>query len=171
MQIGDFAVYEAPRFEQNGVLCGPYLDNRIGCVTLLLMMEQLADKEIENDLYFVFTAQEEVGLRGAGAAAFAVEPDAAIAVDVTDTGDLPEMKSAMAVELGKGPAVKVMDRSVICTPAVVDALEQAAKELRCIRAARNPAVRRHGYFSAAEGARRRAGRRGLHPDPLYPFSE
>ena len=85
-------------------------------------MEQLADKEIENDLYFVFTAQEEVGLRGAGAAAFAVEPDAAIAVDVTDTGDLPEMKSAMAVELGKGPAVKVMDRSVICTPAVVDAL-------------------------------------------------
>ena len=121
VQIGDFAVYEAPRFEQNGVLCGPYLDNRIGCVTLLLMMEQLADKEIENDLYFVFTAQEEVGLRGAGAAAFAVEPDAAIAVDVTDTGDLPEMKSAMAVELGKGPAVKVMDRSVICTPAVVDA--------------------------------------------------
>lgn len=128
VQIGDFAVYEAPRFEQNGVLCGPYLDNRIGCVTLLLMMEQLADKEIENDLYFVFTAQEEVGLRGAGAAAFAVEPDAAIAVDVTDTGDLPEMKSAMAVELGKGPAVKVMDRSVICTPAVVDALEQAAKD-------------------------------------------
>lgn len=110
------------------MLCGPYLDNRIGCVTLLLMMEQLADKEIENDLYFVFTAQEEVGLRGAGAAAFAVEPDAAIAVDVTDTGDLPEMKSAMAVELGKGPAVKVMDRSVICTPAVVDALEQAAKD-------------------------------------------
>ena len=108
VQIGDFAVYEAPRFEQNGVLCGPYLDNRIGCVTLLLMMEQLADKEIENDLYFVFTAQEEVGLRGAGAAAFAVEPDAAIAVDVTDTGDLPEMKSAMAVELGKEPAVKVM---------------------------------------------------------------
>ena len=43
VQIGDFAVFEAPRFEQNGVLCGPYLDNRIGCVTLLLMMEQLAD--------------------------------------------------------------------------------------------------------------------------------
>ena len=91
VQIGDFAVFEAPRFEQNGVLCGPYLDNRIGCVTLLLMMEQLAETETENDLYFVFTAQEEVGLRGAGAAAFAVEPDVAIAVDVTDSGDLPEM--------------------------------------------------------------------------------
>ena len=128
VQIGDFAVFEALRFEQNGVLCGPYLDNRIGCVTLLLMLEQLSGQQSENDLYFVFTAQEEVGLRGAGAAAFAVEPDVAIAVDVTDTGDLPERKTPMAVELGGGPAVKVMDRSVICTPAVCAALERAAAD-------------------------------------------
>ena len=123
VQIGDFAVYEAPRFEQNGVLCGPYLDNRIGCVTLLLMMEQLADKEIENDLYFVFTAQEEVGLRGAGAAAFAVEPDAAIAVDVTDTGDLPEMKSAMAVELDCG--VSAQREILLCGGTDTSALQKA----------------------------------------------
>ena len=126
VQVGDFAVFEAPRFEQNGVLCGPYLDNRIGCVTLLRAMEQVG--ETDNDLYFVFTAQEEVGLRGAGAAAFAVEPDVAIAVDVTDTGDLPERKTPMAVDMGKGPAIKVMDRSMICTPAVCAALEQAAHD-------------------------------------------
>ena len=126
VQLGDFAVFEAPRFEQNGVLCGPYLDNRIGCVTLLRAMEQVG--ETDNDLYFVFTAQEEVGLRGVGAAAFAVQPDVAIAVDVTDTGDLPERKTPMAVDMGKGPAVKVMDRSVICTPAVCAALEQAAHD-------------------------------------------
>ena len=126
VQVGDFAVFEAPRFEQNGVLCGPYLDNRIGCVTLLRAMDQVG--ETDNDLYFVFTAQEEVGLRGAGAAAFAVEPDVAIAVDVTDTGDLPERKTPMAVDMGKGPAIKVMDRSVICTPAVCTALEQAAHD-------------------------------------------
>ena len=126
VQVGDFAVFEAPRFEQNGVLCGPYLDNRIGCVTLLRAMEQVG--ETDNDLYFVFTAQEEVGLRGAGAAAFAVQPDVAIAVDVTDTGDLPERKTPMAVDMGKGPTVKVMDRSVICTPAVCAVLEQAAHD-------------------------------------------
>ena len=128
VQVGDFAVFDAPRFEQHGVLCGPYLDNRIGCVTLLLAMEQLAEAETDNDLYFVFTSQEEVGLRGAGTAAFAVEPDVAVAVDVTDTGDLPERKTPMAVDMGKGPAVKVMDRSVICTPAVCAALEQAAQD-------------------------------------------
>ena len=129
VQVGDFAVFEAPRFEQNGVLCGPYLDNRIGCVTLLMMMEQLAQAETENDLYFVFTVQEEVGLRGAGPAAFAIQPDLAVAVDVTDTGDLPEQKYPMACEMGKGPAVKIMDSSVICSPEVVKLLDDTAKEL------------------------------------------
>lgn len=124
VQVGDFAVYDAPMFEQNGVICGPYLDNRIGCVTLLLTMMRLPET-VPDDLYFVFTAQEEVGLRGAGTAAFAIEPDLAIAVDVTDTGDLPEHKYPMDCYLGKGPAVKVMDRSVLCTPKVRSALEEA----------------------------------------------
>ena len=49
--VGDFAVFEATPFIQNGVLVGPYLDNRIGCVALLLAMEQLPET-VENDLYF-----------------------------------------------------------------------------------------------------------------------
>jgi len=80
---------------------------------------------VADELYFVFTAQEEVGLRGAGTAAFAIEPDIAIAVDVTDTGDLPEHKYPMDCYLGKGPAVKVMDHSVLCTPKIRSALEEA----------------------------------------------
>ena len=125
VQVGDFAVYDAPQFEQNGIICGPYLDNRIGCVTLLLTMMSLPET-VADDLYFVFTVQEEVGLRGAGPAAFAIQPDAAIAVDVTDTGDLPEHKYPMACSMGKGPAVKIMDHSVLCTPKVRAALEEAA---------------------------------------------
>lgn len=126
VQVGDFAVFNAPIFEQNGILCGPYLDNRIGCATLLIAMEQLVEAEVKNDLYFVFTVQEEVGLRGAGAAAFSIEPDIAIAVDVTDTGDMPERKTPIAVKLGGGPAIKIMDRSVICSSSVCAALERAA---------------------------------------------
>lgn len=125
--VGDFAVYHAPSFIQGDTICGSYLDNRIGCVALILAMEQLT--QTENDLYFVFTAQEEVGLRGAGAAAYAIEPDYAIAVDVTDTGDLPEHKYPMAVKMGEGPAIKVMDRSVLCAAEVRQALEAAAQKL------------------------------------------
>lgn len=121
---GDFAVFRAPFFEQDGILCGAYIDNRIGCAILLRVMEELTS--VENDLYFVFTAQEEVGLRGAGAAAFAIEPDIAVIVDVTDAGDLPEQKSRVPVKMGKGAAIKVMDRSVVCSPAVRDKLEEAA---------------------------------------------
>lgn len=128
VQVGDFAVFSAPAFEQDGILCGPYLDNRIGCAALLLAMESLPP-EVENDLYFIFTVQEEVGLRGAGPAAYAIRPDYAIAVDVTDTGDLPEQKHAMACHMGGGAAVKVMDRSVICTPSVRSALEVSADAL------------------------------------------
>lgn len=128
VQVGDFAVFDAPRFEQGGVLCGPYLDNRIGCVILLRTMELLPET-VENDLYFAFTVQEEVGLRGAGPAAFAVEPDFAFAVDVTDTGDLPEHKYPMDCHMGAGPAIKIMDSSSICAPAMVEALETAAANL------------------------------------------
>ncbi|MCB6366890.1 M20/M25/M40 family metallo-hydrolase [Intestinibacillus massiliensis] len=127
VRVGDFAVYDAPRFKQGDAICGPYLDNRIGCVALLLAMEQLA--ATDNDLYFVFTVQEEVGLRGAGPAAFALQPDYGIALDVTDTGDLPEHKYPMAVHMGAGPAIKVMDSSVLCAPAVREALAHAAEEL------------------------------------------
>ncbi|MGM9676247.1 MAG: M42 family metallopeptidase [Butyricicoccus sp.] len=128
IQVGDFAVFDGEPFQQGDILCGPYLDNRIGCLTLIGVMAELAKKEYDTDLYVAFTAQEEVGLRGAQTAAFAIQPDYAIAVDVTDTGDMPERKYPMAVKLGAGPAVKIMDRSVICDQAVKQALYAAAEQ-------------------------------------------
>ena len=125
IQVGDFAVFDGMPFTQGDRICGPYLDNRIGCLTLIGAMAQL--NQTDCDLYVVFTAQEEVGLRGAQTAAFAIQPDYAIAVDVTDTGDMPERKYPMAVKLGAGPAVKLMDRSVICDHEVKNALYRAAE--------------------------------------------
>ena len=126
IQVGDFAVFDGEPFAQGDIICGPYLDNRIGCLTLIAAMAQM--EQTDCDLYVAFTAQEEVGLRGAQTAAFAVQPDYAIAVDVTDTGDMPERKYPMAVRLGEGPAVKVMDRSVICDNDVKQALYRAAEQ-------------------------------------------
>ena len=78
------------------------------------------------DIYAVFSTQEEVGLRGARVAAFGIQPDLGIAIDVTRTGDLPK-GITMEVELGKGPTVKVRDSSLICTPAVRHFMEQVAE--------------------------------------------
>jgi endoglucanase len=75
----------------------------------------------------VFSAQEEVGTRGAQTAAAAENPDIGIAVDVTATGDTPGAEPRMAVKLGAGPAVKIMDRHSISTPSVRDGLIAAAK--------------------------------------------
>ena len=98
-------------------------DDRIGCA-----VAAYAAKKIEKaayDTYFVFTVQEEVGLRGAKTAAFAIAPDYGITVDVTRTGDVPGV-SPMAISLGDGAAIKVKDNSVICSKLVVDSLAAIA---------------------------------------------
>lgn len=121
--IGDMAAFEG-RFAVCGKrVVSKALDNRAGCYVLLEVLKKVKS---DNDLYFAFTAQEEVGLRGAKCAAFGIYPDYAVAVDVTDTGDTPECEE-MAVKLGKGAAVKVMDRSVICNGEVRTMLFECAK--------------------------------------------
>lgn len=126
VQIGDIAVYDTPTFAAGDRLVSPYMDNRISCLVLLLAMEQL--KKSTNDLYFVFTVQEELGLRGAKTAAYGVDPDYGIAVDVTIAGDELGSKHTGSSKLGGGAAIKVMDSSVICHPEVIHTLEALAKE-------------------------------------------
>ena len=126
VQVGDTAVYDSPTFCNGDKVVSPYLDNRIACAILLKVLESL--KETPNDLSLVFTAQEEVGLRGARTAAWTIAPDWALAVDVTDVDDTPGTERCGTVQLGKGAAVKVMDSSVICHPQVVQTLERLAKE-------------------------------------------
>lgn len=98
------------------------MDDRIGCVVAIETMRKLKKgkkKKQANEMHFVFTVQEEVGLRGARPAAFSVEPDVAIALDVTRTGD--EAKGAkMSVKLGDGAAIKIHDSGLVVPPAVRD---------------------------------------------------
>ena len=62
-------------------------------------------------------------------AAWAVDPDYAVVVDVTDVDDTPGSEKCGTVRLGKGPAIKIMDSSVICHPDMIQKLEQQAKNL------------------------------------------
>ena len=124
VRVGDAAVFVRPFAAQGRRLVAKAMDDRIGCAVLIETLRRL--EEPPNDVYFVFSVQEETTLSGARTAAFGIEPDLAIAVDVTGTGDTPEARP-MAVELGKGPAVKVQDRGMIAHPLVRDLLVRAAE--------------------------------------------
>ncbi len=125
--VGDTMIYDSPCFTNQGKVVSPYLDNRISCAILLKVLEEM--ELCPNDLYVVFTVQEEVGLRGAKPAAWAVDPDYAVVVDVTDVDDTPGSEKCGTVRLGKGPAIKIMDSSVICHPDMIQKLESQAKAL------------------------------------------
>src|SRR5690606_40604336 len=101
------------------------MDDRIGCALQIGVMRELKGQQIPNDVAFVFSVQEEVGLRGARAAAYAVDPDIGIAIDVTRTGDTPKA-APMDVSLGKGPALKEKDSGMLAAPEVMPLLDQAA---------------------------------------------
>lgn len=125
VSIGDTAVFDGAFSRIGDTVISKALDDRAGCYILLKAMERVADTN--NDLYFVFTAQEEVGIRGAKTSAYTIMPDYAIAVDVTDTGDVPECAKS-DVKLGGGAAIKVMDRSVLCDMGVVKTLRKLAAD-------------------------------------------
>lgn len=125
-RLGDAAVFANTPVKTGNRIIGPYLDDRIACAVLLQVLEQV--KEPKYDLYFVFSVQEELGMRGAKTAAYAIDPDYAIAVDVTGSFDTPGCPKGGSAVLGGGAAVKVMDRSVICHPEMVKKLTDLAGE-------------------------------------------
>ena len=126
--IGDMAVFEGlPQAVAGHRIMGPYADDLIGCVVLLLAMEQMENSKY--DVYFVFSTQEEVGCRGAKTASLAIQPDIAIATDVCGSDDTPSQDGKnRVIFLGKGPTVKIKDASVICSPELNAQLKKIAKK-------------------------------------------
>ena len=125
VQVGDTCVYDRSIRTCGGRVMGPYLDDRLACAVLLCALERI--KEPAYNLSLVFTVQEEVGLRGARTAAWWVDPDICVVVDVTDVDDTPGSEKNGTARLGGGAAIKVMDSSIICHPEVVAKLEEIAK--------------------------------------------
>jgi len=114
---------------QNDRVTGKAFDNRAG---LIVMIEALKRTKTKSTIYAVATVQEEVGLKGARVSAFDLNPDLAIAADVTIPGDHPgiEMKDA-PIEMGKGPVLVLADasgRGLMATPQVIEWLAGSARE-------------------------------------------
>lgn len=126
VKLGDIAVFapDCYRIGENRV-ASPAMDDRCACALQARFLQTMGEKE--DTVIAVFSTQEEVGCRGARAAAFAYEPDMGIAIDVTANGDTPGDKFP-AITLGKGIAVKVMDRGSISNPALREDLCRCAEE-------------------------------------------
>ncbi len=107
---------------------GKAMDNRAGVVA---MIEALKRTKTRSAVYAVATVQEEVGLKGAKTSAFGIDPDVAIATDVTIPGDHPGIeKHESNMEMGKGPVIVIADasgRGVIANTRVVEWLTETAK--------------------------------------------
>ncbi len=125
VNIGDMCVSKTNYYENDGYVMCNALDDRIGCYVLIEALKQ--NINTTNDLYFVFSVQEEVGCRGAKTAGYAINPDLCIALDVTATGDsLDGIK--MAVKLNNGAAIKIRDNSLLVPEEVKNFLTELAKE-------------------------------------------
>ncbi|MFL7808554.1 MAG: M42 family metallopeptidase [Anaerolineae bacterium] len=119
----------ATQFRQMGpsTVSGKAFDDRAGCAVLV---ELLRGERFRFDLHAAFTVQEEVGLRGAEVAAYAIEPDCAFALEGTVADDLPKEKDVSpTTQLGKGPAITVMDHSFISDRRLLRLLTSTAEEL------------------------------------------
>jgi len=127
VKVGDAACFDRPLEEQGSRLIAKSMDDRIGVAVLIETLRAL--KRTPHEVAFVFSVQEEVGLRGAGTAAFGIDADLGLAVDVTRTGDTPNGVK-MEVALGGGPAIKIRDGGMLADPRVKNLMAQRAQEVR-----------------------------------------
>ncbi len=124
VHIGDPAVFVGKFTEQGDHWMSKTLDDRVGCLIAIEALKAISDTP--NELYFVFSVQEEVGARGAMTAAYSIEPEIGIAIDVTLCNDTPGLIEH-SPKLGAGPCIKVKDASLIGTPWLNKSLFDAAE--------------------------------------------
>ena len=121
---GDMAVFEGPFIDLGNRIIAKSLDNRLGVAILVELIKTI--ETTSDEIYFVFTVQEEMRKSGATVATYAIQPDLAVVVDVTATGDTPN-GIRMDVALGKGPAIKICDQGMISDRRVVQWMRNTAE--------------------------------------------
>ena len=127
VKVGDAAGFRRPFEDLGDRLVAKTMDDRVACAILIETLRKL--RRCAHDVYFVFTVQEEMTLAGAGTSAYGLNPDMALAVDVTDIGDTPEARH-MAVSLGQGPAIKVQDSGMVAHAGVKELMVRRAEQAK-----------------------------------------
>ena len=127
VSVGDPGAFVGEVLWRGHRVIGKSLDDRLGCAVQIEAMRRVRAAGTPHSVFFIFTVQEEVGARGAGPAAYGVEPDVAFVIDGTPCGDQPHGRP-MAIRLGGGVAIKTRDSGLIVPAALRDLLVQRAEE-------------------------------------------
>ncbi len=123
--VGDLAtVHGAVETMTPDVFVGPVLSNRISCAVLLEVLQKANN---QSKIVAAFTVQKQVGSRGARVASYRVDPDLAVVIDVTKAGDTPHAERP-SLALGQGPAIKMLDASMVVAPVVRERLIDCANK-------------------------------------------
>jgi tetrahedral aminopeptidase len=118
IEVGDMVTMDRSLEVVGEAVVSKSLDDRVGVYVMIEALRRAGD--VSADIYAVATTQEEVGLRGARTAAFSIEPDISVALDITLAMDIPDSKNQHVVtKLGAGPGIKIMDSSVISHPGLL----------------------------------------------------
>jgi len=125
IRLGDMCVMTGELQQMGDAMVGPALDDRAGCAVLLEVAEHLG--ACAHDVVFAFTCQGEIGPRGAGAAAWSIDPALAFVIDVASAGDVPK-GPRVDVKLGGGPALKLKDGSYMAHQGLTDMVRQVAMD-------------------------------------------
>ncbi len=131
IEPGDPVVPDSPFVVMNGTdnYLGKAWDDRIGCAVLVEAIERMARLPHANQLFFVATTQEEIGLRGARTAAQVVKPDIGLAIEGGIAGDTfaghPEETQA---KLGAGPGIFLYDSSALPNRKLVALVKETSRD-------------------------------------------
>jgi len=131
IEVGSPGVLRYPfQVLEGNRIMGKALDDRVGCAVIIRCLEHLPQRRPDFTLVANFAVSEEVGLRGARAAARQIQPNVALAIEGTVGADTPGIPGHRCpTRLGKGPAISVADNSIIVNPSLVTFMEEVAKSL------------------------------------------
>lgn len=120
LKIGDVLSFSSNYIEGEEKIVGKSIDNRISCFSMLELIA--AGEKYRDDVYFVFSTQEEIGMRGARVAITSLNPDIIIDIDVSPIGEMNSL------EMGKGVGIKISDSIGVSDSSLVKLCEEVACE-------------------------------------------
>lgn len=130
IKVGDSIVFEKEIFFKNDIVIGRGLDDRFGCFLLMEIIESYKEKLPLNTIVFVFSVEEEIGLRGASVIAPKFNPKLIVAVDSVSSTDLKDTPSVYknSIMLGGGPVIRKVDARMIVNEDVFNFVYNLSKE-------------------------------------------